>query len=567
MLREIFAVLGFSTPFLYAAAIYWFFQRLDKDASGPAKQAISDWLASKPYNKATLAAAIVGLFDRIYGPRLFSANSFFRSVLITLAVTAIFAYESNFAFFITAPVPADDAQLLKEGTRQVTIIVRGLSDATVHLFLGVITNIISDYLSLFMVRAWLTYASRKPLVSLLVGPIIGAALIVVFFFARDLMLRALGAPQILMALNYYVNLDKTFGFTPISISQYFMWPAAAVHLWLPLLALCTMLIQTSNAFRWTASKLQWFLKQGHHHPLQAIGCVAALLVLAGTLGFQWLTQNFNAEALVFGAAVYGVFHFLDRKASSKANHALASYIAPIGVDRAVIVSMSVECFDRIYGQPLLSARSLVRSLCITLCITFVFYVASRAKELVQLPELPVGLKEGDTINVRFANFSVLTPAFIVGLYTNIASDYISLFIVRRWLVYANRYSIAALFTGPFLGAVVIVLTYLTRDYWLQVIGFPKMSVAYQFGDYLAEKPTYKLTSISMYFLIPAIAVHLWLPLLGLCLIIIKTANLLLSSVKGMQWLLKKGKDRPFKAIGYVAAAIGSITMVVIRSVS
>jgi hypothetical protein len=46
-LSEVLKLLGFSTPFVYAAAVYGFFHYLDKKASGQAKKAISAWLQPK----------------------------------------------------------------------------------------------------------------------------------------------------------------------------------------------------------------------------------------------------------------------------------------------------------------------------------------------------------------------------------------------------------------------------------------------------------------------------------------------------------------------------------------
>src|SRR5438105_2524736 len=104
MVQEVLKALGLSMPFIYAAAVYSFFHFLDKRASGPAKQALSDWLKPQGYNRTAVAAAIVEVFDKLYGRQLLSANSFFRSVLFTVLVTAAFAYETNFAFFVSDAV-------------------------------------------------------------------------------------------------------------------------------------------------------------------------------------------------------------------------------------------------------------------------------------------------------------------------------------------------------------------------------------------------------------------------------------------------------------------------------
>jgi hypothetical protein len=83
-LAEILKALGFTTPFIYAAATYGFFHWLDKKASGPAKRAISGWLEPREYDRAAVAAAIVELFDRVYTRPLLRWFAFVRSALITI---------------------------------------------------------------------------------------------------------------------------------------------------------------------------------------------------------------------------------------------------------------------------------------------------------------------------------------------------------------------------------------------------------------------------------------------------------------------------------------------------
>jgi hypothetical protein len=71
--------------------------------------------------------------------------------------------------------------------------------------------------------------------------------------------------------------------SPFSIVfQDAVFPALAVHLWLPILALCIALLKALNLFRIGIGKAQWFFKDGKDHPLDAIGYIAAALVFLGT---------------------------------------------------------------------------------------------------------------------------------------------------------------------------------------------------------------------------------------------------------------------------------------------
>src|SRR5262249_45080420 len=146
--------LGLSTPFIYAAATYSVFHFLDDKASGQAKRAISGWLKPLQYDKTAVAAAMVEVFDRLYTTPLLGWRAFLRSTSFTLIVTVIFLVEV-FPFKILALMP--------EGSR------------TTYFTFGavIVSNVVSDYLSLFVIRRWLIIAGYKPLLALSTGPLIG----------------------------------------------------------------------------------------------------------------------------------------------------------------------------------------------------------------------------------------------------------------------------------------------------------------------------------------------------------------------------------------------------------
>jgi hypothetical protein len=51
------------------------------------------------------------------------------------------------------------------------------------------------------------------------------------------------------------------------------------------------------------------------------------------------------------------------------------------------------------------------------------------------------------------------------------------------------------------------------------------------------------------------AVHLWLPLLGVGIAVIRTARYLSQPVVFMQWFLDQGDKHPYEAVGYVVATL------------
>jgi hypothetical protein len=88
LLTEVLKLLGFTTPFVYAAATYGFFYYADRKASGKAKAALSAWVQSGQRRRNS-EEVIIDLFNKIYTDKLISAAALFRSVLITMLVSSL----------------------------------------------------------------------------------------------------------------------------------------------------------------------------------------------------------------------------------------------------------------------------------------------------------------------------------------------------------------------------------------------------------------------------------------------------------------------------------------------
>jgi hypothetical protein len=69
--------------------------------------------------------------------------------------------------------------------------------------------------------------------------------------------------------------------------------------------------------------------------------------------------------------------------------------------------------------------------------------------------------------------------------------------------------------------------------------------------------TFGISMLVLQLIFPALAVHLWLPLLGVTLLILKILKYLTKPLNFMKWFLKQGNDHPFEAIGIVAAVVVS----------
>jgi hypothetical protein len=261
--------LGFFTPFVYAAATFWFFHYLDKQASAQAKKAISGWFKPLQYDRAAVAAAIVELFDRLYTRPLLGWRAVLRSAVFTLVVTGIFLFEfisgqSEFHLVIRI----DEGGVLRTQVDQ--IIATNYAGT-------LLTNTISDYISLFIVRRYLMVGENRPLIALVSGPLFGMSVVVIFVFVRNFGLLLWLDPHDVQAhmsraLEGIINKDVLL----LSL------PALAVHLWLPLFGFGLLCVNGLNYLMRVIGGMQWFLKRGREHPLDAVGYVLGFLVFVGT---------------------------------------------------------------------------------------------------------------------------------------------------------------------------------------------------------------------------------------------------------------------------------------------
>jgi hypothetical protein len=260
-LTEVLKVLGFTTPFIYAGATYGFFHWLDKKASGPAKRAISGWLEPKDDDKAAVQAAVLELFDRVYTTPLLTWRAFFRSAVITLVVLILFIYDF-------APSPLD---------------IIWSSYYTPTFFNSVLNNAISDYVALFAIRRMLANNSLSSFKAMLAGPLVGIGIVV--------LVRAIQMALLIIVLSNMGTLPTGQDFDADQNAMN-LWIAAAalfVHLWLPFFALCVGLLKGLNYFLLATKQVQWFLKRGKDHPLDALGLVATPLF--GAAAVQMLVSK------------------------------------------------------------------------------------------------------------------------------------------------------------------------------------------------------------------------------------------------------------------------------------
>jgi hypothetical protein len=254
---------GFAVPLMYAAAAYGLFLWLDKKASGPAKQSLTRYLQSAPQT-AAVANFCLEVFDRIYTKPLFHVRALCRSALITSAVCSII-------WCILVPLPLtsyDNVEAYVE-----------------HLLF----NITADYISLFVIRRWLSIALRRPVSGLIIAALTGIAIVYISFILRSAYfvlynVVVFGHPFWFILKVY--GWESLYPFKELNVSgdvnltPKFLAPAFIIHLWLPLFGAAMALTKALGLFFVAAGWMQWFLRQGRNHPFQAVGLVAAVIVLS-----------------------------------------------------------------------------------------------------------------------------------------------------------------------------------------------------------------------------------------------------------------------------------------------
>jgi hypothetical protein len=158
------------------------------------------------------------------------------------------------------------------------------------VLIGVATNIFSDYFALFFIRRWLATRFQSPILSLLVGFAIGVCIVIFLGLVRRAALyKLLPIPD----FSYFLYINRSDGgpsqmeilLDNISSAFHFVFgafgltiPATAVFIWLPLLAFGLLLLRAGTPASLVVAKVQWLLKDGKDHPLEAVGYVVGAVV-------------------------------------------------------------------------------------------------------------------------------------------------------------------------------------------------------------------------------------------------------------------------------------------------
>jgi hypothetical protein len=251
-----------------------------------------------------------------------------------------------------------------------------------------------------------------------------------------------------------------------------------------------------------------------------------------------LLEHFGYTApFIYAAAAYGLFAWLDANASDEAKCALSMTMKVRQLSTVRVASALVEVFDRIYTRPLWGWRAMLRSALFTVLITVAFLFET-------------GLT--DVLSFRYLAGNI-DDILAWSLLLNAMTDYLSLFLIRSLLMRSGSRPVLWLTVGSLAGASTIVLANGVRALAVLVAMAYRASHSplelMDFGLFRAMFEGFGLLAL------PAILVFGWLPLFALGIVIIRLLDPLSWVVDKTQWFLKDGKDRPLKAIGYVAAVV------------
>jgi hypothetical protein len=275
-LYKILEEAGLGVPLGVAVAVYGLFAFLDRRTSTQAKKALSAWLQAPPtFATGQVADFVLEAFDRVFTRPLLGWRAMARSVVWTLFVCGIVLWELMPEQFLYDY----GMWLIKIGPQ-------------------VIANLISDYLSLFVVRGWLNIARTRPLLALVGATVVGAVIIfianniihVLLTFVLIMSAMEIGPAQAIMSaiegvMEYWTRHLGMFGWR-LEVAT---WLAAmAIHLWLLLFAIGLVLIRAMWWLLWLSGKSQWFWKRGKERPFNAIGWVVAPVVFAIGVALHYL---------------------------------------------------------------------------------------------------------------------------------------------------------------------------------------------------------------------------------------------------------------------------------------
>jgi hypothetical protein len=250
-----------------------------------------------------------------------------------------------------------------------------------------------------------------------------------------------------------------------------------------------------------------------------------------------------ATPVLYAAATYKFFDFIDARASDAAQSAISHWIQSLRHSRNSIGSALHEIFRRIYGSSLLSFRTFGRVAILSLVIQF-----------VMICELDPSMFRSA------ARYPVVSFGCGIQIFTNVLCDYVSILFIGKWIDFVGERPLFALFTGLLVGIGIIRLLYVFLGIFYLTDFRANVNTG---GDQaLGWIVLYRMPSPEIS--LAAYAIHLWLPLFATALFLAKLAAWFARAIQGAQSFLGEGQKHPLKAVGLIATAIVFILAIMVR---
>lgn len=244
-----------------------------------------------------------------------------------------------------------------------------------------------------------------------------------------------------------------------------------------------------------------------------------------------------ASPFMYAGATYAAFRFLDKKASPGAKKAISNWIAGPSYDRSGVSAAIVEIFDRIYTRPLWGWRAIVRSFAFSVIVTAIIWYELKTAEA--------------------PDFEVFDPFVLRNVATTLIADYISIYIIRMLLRMGSKFPLIALLVALVAGCAIIFVTQLISvTAWNFAMSAENIGLGtpiFLFWDLVQMVTTGTFTF--WLFFAPAFAVHLWLPLFALVVMLAQFVNGIRWTTRWVQWFIARGRSHPFEALGYISTIL------------
>ena len=288
-------LLGLGVPFCLAAATSVVFTWLDSNASDEATKVISSWLHGRSRNKPDMGNILLRAFDGIYTSPLPTFKAFKRSSAISTIIVTLLVVMPAILAAIRILLSTRDLEELQNIMDR--MIPPALADymvpavpVPIALIIFLLIIILSDYISLFPVRYFLSLAKTRPIFASLMSSAVGIVVVNVsyVYFAIFSLISMLFIAVIGNSPLHILEPPNLSDLTPNIVNDLasittIMRPAFVTHLWLPLFAISSLIVKLLYLILPAVEKAQWFLKQGDAHPFRAIGIVATIIVFGSAM--------------------------------------------------------------------------------------------------------------------------------------------------------------------------------------------------------------------------------------------------------------------------------------------